>query len=159
MFDTCKVNLLLADDDDGFRESVARRIRRKGYTLTEAADGQEALDVLESQEIDVAVLDLMMPKKTGLDVLKALREKHNDSEIIILTGQGSVETAVESLKAGACDYLQKPFPLSELEILIQKAYERNCLVRENRQLKAVLARNRPNWNIIETLLRSGRFSN
>jgi DNA-binding NtrC family response regulator len=148
VFDTSKVNLLLADDDDGFRESVARRIRRKGYSLTEASNGNEALEILEAQDINVAILDLMMPGKTGLEVLKKFREKYSDCEIIILTGQSSVETAVESLKAGAYDYLQKPFPLSELEILIQKAYERNRLIHENKQLKAVLARNRPNWNII-----------
>ena len=148
MFTTSQVNLLLADDDEAFRESVARRIRRKGYVLTEANNGNEALEILENQEINVAILDLMMPGLTGLEVLKKVRETNADCEIIILTGQGSVETAVESLKSGAYDYLQKPFPLSELELLIQKAFERNSLIKENKQLKAVLARSRPNWNII-----------
>lgn len=148
MLNTSKVNLLLADDDEVFRESVARRIRRKGYTLTEASNGKEALDILHSQEMNVAILDLMMPELTGLEVLKKIKQNCTDCEIIILTGQGSVDTAVDSLKTGAYDYLQKPFPLSELEILIQKAYERNQLVQENKQLKAVLARSQPNWNII-----------
>ena len=148
MFNTSQVNLLLADDDDDFRESVARRIRRKGYALTEANNGNQAQEILSQQEMNVAILDLMMPGRTGLDVLKEVKEKKSDCEIIILTGQGTIETAVESLKSGAYDYLQKPFPLSELEILIQKAFEHNQLIRENKQLKAVLARSRPNWNII-----------
>jgi DNA-binding NtrC family response regulator len=91
---------------------------------------------------------MVMPGMSGLEVLDKLRASNPECEIIMLTGQATVETAVEAMKKGAYDYLTKPFPLAELEVLIEKAYERRKLSKENMQLKAVLGRSEPTGEIV-----------
>ena len=146
--ETEAIDLLIADDDTDFRGSVARRFLRRGYRVQEASDGPEALALAERRHFDVALLDMVMPGMTGIEVLKKLKTQNPDLEAILLTGQGTIESAVEAMKLGAYDYLTKPFPLAELEVLIQKAHERVQLSKENRQLKAVLKRAEPNSEII-----------
>ena len=138
-----KIDLLLVDDDAEFRTLAARRFHRVGYHVQEAANGQEALDLLERRRFDVAILDLRMPGMTGLELLEKLRGADPECEAIILTGEGTVETAVQAMKLGAFDYLTKPFSLAELEVQVQRAYERRRLSKENRQLRAVLERSQP----------------
>jgi DNA-binding NtrC family response regulator len=140
MFEPNNVFLLLVDDDIEYRSSVARRFVRRGFQVQEASSGEEALDLAERRQFDVVVLDMVMPGMSGLAVLEKLRASNPECEIIMLTGQATVETAVEAMKKGAYDYLTKPFPLAELEVLIEKAYERRKLSKENMQLKAVLGR-------------------
>jgi DNA-binding NtrC family response regulator len=140
MFESNSVFLLLVDDDIEYRSSVARRFVRRGFQVHEASNGEEALDLTERRQFDVVVLDMVMPGMSGLEVLEKLRASNPECEIIMLTGQATVETAVEAMKKGAYDYLSKPFPLAELEVLIEKAYERRKLSKENMQLKAVLGR-------------------
>jgi len=137
------IDLLIVDDDAEFRTSVVGRFVRRGYQVQQAGSGEEALTLAERRQFDVAVIDMMMPGLSGLELLDRLRTRHPDSEIIMLTGQGSVETAVQAMKMGAFDYLTKPFPLGELETLINKAYERRALRKENEQLQAVINRSRP----------------
>ncbi len=137
------IDLLIVDDDPDFRASLARRFLRRGYRTEQAADANEALALLERRQFDVAILDMVMPGMSGLELLKLLKQANPDCEAIMLTGQGTIETAVEAMKQGAFDYLTKPFPLSELEARIEKAAERRQLTKENEQLKAVLQRNRP----------------
>src|SRR5262245_24502036 len=86
---------------------------------------------------------MMMPGMNGLELLKIFKESHPDCEVILLTGQGSIETAVEAMKLGAYDYLQKPFPLKDLEAIASKAFDRRRLRKENSQLKTLLERSRP----------------
>jgi DNA-binding NtrC family response regulator len=148
MFEPNNVFLLLVDDDVEYRSSVARRFVRRGFQVQEASSGEEALDLAERRQFDVVVLDMVMPGMSGLDVLEKLRASNPECEIIMLTGQATVETAVEAMKKGAYDYLTKPFPLAELEVLIEKAYERRKLSKENMQLKAVLGRSEPSSDII-----------
>jgi DNA-binding NtrC family response regulator len=138
--DPKKIDLLLVDDDPDFRESVARRFMRRGFQVQEAAHGEQALQLAGLRQFDVVVLDMVMPGLSGMQVLEQLKLTQPECEIIMLTGQGTVETAVQAMKLGAYDFLQKPFPLAELEILIEKAYERRQLRKENTQLKAVLSR-------------------
>ena len=142
------IDLLVVDDDPDFRGTVARRFLRRGYRVHEASDGAEALAVADRRDIDVAILDMIMPGMNGLELLKRLKAAVPECEAIMLTGQGTVESAVEAMKLGAYDYLSKPFPLAEIELLIQKAYERRQLTKENRQLKAVLGRSQPNDEMI-----------
>jgi DNA-binding NtrC family response regulator len=142
------IDLLIADDDNDFRGSVARRFLRRGYRVQEACDGAEALSLAERRHFDVALLDMVMPEMTGIELLKRLKAQNPDLEAILLTGQGTIESAVEAMKLGAYDYITKPFPLAELEVLIQKAQERVRLAKENRQLKAVLQRAEPNAEIV-----------
>jgi DNA-binding NtrC family response regulator len=135
------IDLLIVDDDPEFRSSVVARFTRRGHNVQDAGDGETALALAERRQFDVAVIDMMMPGMSGLELLERLRAQNPESEVIILTGQGSVETAVQAMKLGAFDYLTKPFPLADLEPLIEKAYERRKLRKENQQLQAVLGRN------------------
>jgi DNA-binding NtrC family response regulator len=141
--ETPKIDLLIADDDADFRGTVARRFRRRGFEVQEASSGEEALECLNKRSFDVALLDMMMPGLSGVEVLERINAEPRDLEVILLTGQGTIDSAVRAMKLGACDYLTKPFPLAELEILIAKAWERSQLKKENRQLKAVLKRSQP----------------
>jgi DNA-binding NtrC family response regulator len=143
-----KIDLLIVDDDAEFRATVLRRFGRRGFRVQEAADGAEALQWASRREFNVAIVDLVMPGISGLELLGKLKESHPDCEILLLTGQGTIETAVEAMKRGAYDFLTKPFPLAELEVLIQKAYERQQLQKENKQLAAALARTSPTFEII-----------
>jgi len=140
MADPQRIDLLLVDDDSDFRGSVARRFMRRGYQVHEASSGEDALALAERRQFDVAVLDMVMPGLSGLALLERLRAGHPESESIMLTGQGTIESAVQAMKLGAYDYLTKPFPLAELEVLIEKAYEHSRLRKENRQLQAFLNR-------------------
>jgi DNA-binding NtrC family response regulator len=146
--DQPKIELLLADDDADFRGSAARRFRRRGFNVEEAASGDEALALLNKRSFDVALLDMMMPGLSGVEVLDRLAAESRDLEVILLTGQGTIDSAVKAMKLGACDYLTKPFPLAELEVLIEKAWERSRLKKENRQLKAVLERSQSQPEIV-----------
>ena len=143
-----KINLLIVDDDAEFRATVLRRFGRRGFNVQEAADGAEALQWASRREFNVAIVDLVMPGISGLELLGKLKESHPECQILLLTGQGTIETAVEAMKRGAYDFLTKPFPLAELEVLIQKAYERQQLQKENKQLSAVLERTEPTFEII-----------
>ncbi len=142
-----KIELLIADDDADFRGTAARHFRRRGFNVQEAASGDDALKLLNKQSFDVALLDMMMPGLSGVEVLDRIAEPR-DFEVILLTAQGTIDSAVKAMKLGACDYLTKPFPLAELEILIEKACARSRLKKENRQLKAVLQRNQSDPEII-----------
>jgi len=146
--ETKGIDLLVVDDDPDFRGTVARRFLRRGYRVHEASDGAEALEMADRRDIDVAILDMVMPGMNGLELLKRLKAVTPECEAIMLTGQGTVESAVEAMKLGAYDYLSKPFPLAEIELLIQKAYERRQLTKENSQLKAVLGRSQPNAEMV-----------
>jgi DNA-binding NtrC family response regulator len=146
--ETKGVDLLVVDDDPDFRGTVARRFLRRGYRVHEASDGVEALEMVDRRDVDVAILDMIMPGMSGLELLKRLKGVAPECEAIMLTGQGTVESAVEAMKLGAYDYLSKPFPLAEIELLIQKAYERRQLTKENRQLRAVLGRSQPNAEMV-----------
>ena len=109
------MNLLIVEDDPDFRETCARWMTRKGHRVAAAANGHEALAVCEQRLFDVAIVDMNMPGLTGLEVLDRVKASQAETEVIILTGQGTVESAVNAMKLGACDYLTKPFPLDELE--------------------------------------------
>lgn len=137
------IDLLIVEDDDGFREMAVEWMRRKGHRVEEAANGQEALKQCDRLHFQVAVFDMNMPGVSGLELLQRFKSGGVDTEVIILTGQATVENAVEAMKLGACDYLTKPFPLSELEQRCRMAYDRWSLTKENRQLKAVIEQSRP----------------
>ena len=148
MFDPSLVDLLIVDDDDEFRASVVRRFVRRGFQVKEANGPEAALELVARREFQVAVFDMVMPGMTGVQLLEKVRADGASFEVILLTGQGTIESAVKAMKLGAYDYLTKPTPLAEIEILIEKAYERHQLGKENRQLRAALERTRPHWKMI-----------
>lgn len=134
------VDLLIVDDDDEFRGTVVRRLGRRGYRIHEAADGEAALQAAQRRQFDVALCDMVMPGMSGVDLTEKLKAIQSDCEVVLLTGQGTVETAVRSMKLGAFDYLMKPCPLADLEVVIERAVAHRQLTKENAQLKQVLAR-------------------
>ena len=104
------IDLMIVDDDEAFRATVVRRFSRRGFNVSEASNAAEAMSLAAARQFDVAVFDMVMPGMTGLELLGNLKAGHAEFEIILLTGQGSIESAVRAMKLGAYDYLTKPFP-------------------------------------------------
>jgi DNA-binding NtrC family response regulator len=142
------IDLLIVEDDDQFREMAAEWMRRKGHRVDAAANAQEALLRVSQQRFDVILADMNMPGISGLEMVQRLKAAGVESEVLILTGQATVQTAVDAMKLGACDYLTKPFPLADLEHRCRQAAERGRLRRENSNLKTILNRTRPAGRII-----------
>ena len=134
------IDLLLVDDDDELRDDMTRFFSRRGYSVSDCPDGPSALGFADQRAFDVIVLDMMMPGMSGLEVLRTLKEKGSEAEIVMLTGQGSIETAVEAMKLGAREFLSKPMSLKDLDSLIRKSLETGGIKKENKQLKEVLSR-------------------
>ncbi len=122
-----RASVLLVDDDETFRRVLAGELERLGFEVTGAGSGQEAIRVAAASEPQVVLLDLQLPDLDGLQVLQAIREKSAGSEVIVLTGHGSFDTAIQSIRMGAFDYVAKPCPLDELEVRLQRALERRAL--------------------------------
>ncbi len=148
MTEPSQINLLLVEDEDDYRETTARWMTRKGHNVAEAANAQEALALFDRQHFDVAVVDMNMPGISGIELLQRIKSADIDTEVIILTGQGTIDSAVQAMKMGACDYLTKPFPLGDLEQRCRLAWDRGRLSKENRQLKAVIKRQQPKMEMI-----------
>ena len=120
-------SILLVDDDAAFRHVMAGELKRAGHTVAVASTGAEAIQKCQEIEPEVVLLDLRLPGMDGLDVLKTIRERHPSSEVIMLTGHGTIDTAIDSIRMGAFDYVIKPCPLDELQMRIQRAIERRSL--------------------------------
>lgn len=137
------LRILFVDDEKTYREVMKKELARMGYSVVGVGNGREALERLSQRDFDVVVLDIMLPGLNGVETLKRIKEEDYPVEVIMLTGQGTIETAVESMKTGAYDYITKPCKLSELETLINKAYEKKRLARENITLKRLVSRKTP----------------
>ena len=131
--------VLIVDDDPTARRLLEVRLRALGYDTTTASDGQDALGRIQSDPPALILLDLQMPRMGGLELLQSLRQAGIDVPVIVITAHGSVEAAVEAMKAGAYDFLPKPFDPKHLEIVVRKALERTTLVESNRLLRDTLA--------------------
>jgi two-component system response regulator AtoC len=122
--------ILVVDDEEGLREFLAEALAGDGHAVDSRADGQEALDALARQSYDLLVTDLRMPNVDGLELLRRVRAELPEMEVLVLTAYGSVDTAVEAMKLGAFDYLQKPLSgPAELRLLARRALERRDLLR------------------------------
>src|ERR671920_1754202 len=115
--------ILIADDHDSLRRGLAQAIADAGHETEEAPNGNAAIEKLHEGYFDVVVSDLKMGGSTGLDVLKTAKTLHPTTAVILMTAFGSVSTAVEAMKSGAFDYVQKPFEIEEMEVKIDKAIE------------------------------------
>src|SRR4026209_137877 len=115
--------ILIADDHDSLRRGLAQAVSEAGHDVEEAPNGNAAIEKLHEGFFDVVVSDLKMGGSTGLDVLKTAKTLHPSSAIILMTAFGSVSTAVEAMKSGAFDYVQKPFEIEEMEVKIEKTLE------------------------------------
>jgi DNA-binding response OmpR family regulator len=110
--------ILIADDEPSNRKILAQELVHKGFVVDMAPGGKEALARVESAPPDLVILDYMMPGLSGLDVLKELRERGNDTPVILITAYGSVERAVEVMKAGAHDFITRPFDPDQIELIV-----------------------------------------
>jgi DNA-binding NtrC family response regulator len=130
------IRVLVADDETNLRELIVRELARRGLAAEGAGDGESALTRLRETPYDVVVLDMKMPKKEGIEVLRELQEFPEHPQVIVMTGFQEVATAVEAMKLGAYDYLTKPTKIEELDVLIRKAAEKGQLLRDNVALRA-----------------------
>ncbi|MCC9601734.1 sigma-54 dependent transcriptional regulator [Stieleria sp. JC731] len=142
------IKLLLVEDEDDIRESCARWMQRKGHLVSTASSGAEALSLCEQKSFDVAVFDMNMPGMSGIELLQRVNQQKIEMEVIILTGQGTIESAVAAMKMGACDFLTKPCSLGDLEHHCVLARDRGNLRRENQQLKAIISRSKPAVDLV-----------
>ena len=130
------IRVLVADDERNLRELMVRELARRGHEVDGVADGVAALERMRETAYDVAVLDMKMPRKEGIEVLRELRDVLEPPQVIVMTGFQEVSTAVEAMKLGAYDYLTKPTKIEELDVVIRKAAEKAQLLRENVALRA-----------------------
>ena len=130
------IRVLVADDETNLRDLLVRELGRKGHEVDGVGDGEAALERIGSRGYDVVVLDMKMPRREGIDVLRELARVPEAPQVIVMTGFQEVGTAVEAMKLGAYDYLTKPAKLEELDILIRKAAEKAQLLRDNVALRA-----------------------
>ncbi len=133
-----KPNILFTDDEKTFRNIMTKELTRMGYNVTGCGSGAETIEKMQEKDFDVVILDMNMPVMDGIETLKKVKEMESTTEVIVLTGQGTIENAVQATKLGAYDYLTKPCQLTELCVLLQKALEKRQLNRENVHLKRLV---------------------
>jgi DNA-binding NtrC family response regulator len=134
------IKVLIAEDEKNFSLILQKELARRGYDVSLANDGRSAVEFCEKVDYDVVVMDIMMPNLDGIEALKILKQADPSPEVIMLTGNATVQTAIEAMKSGAYDYLTKPCKIEELDLLIRKASERRELVKENLYMQTRLSR-------------------
>ena len=118
-------NILVVDDDTGVRTVFSSILRKEGYRVTAVKNGYEAIKVIDEESFDLALVDLRMPGLDGIQVLERIRSRRPQTRVIIYSAYGLVEDAVEAMRKGATDYLNKPFSPNELELSVKKALEKS----------------------------------
>ena len=124
------IKLLIVDDEEDFLKPLEKRLGRRGFSVKVAMDGMGALGVMDSEPVDVVVLDYKMPGMNGVDTVRAIKERHPLVEVIMLTGHANMEVALKGMEMGAFDYLIKPCDFDSLVHKIQDAHQRTCLQRK-----------------------------
>jgi DNA-binding NtrC family response regulator len=132
--------ILIAEDESNLRLVLQKELERLGYRVHAAPDGEAALRKLEESNVDVLLCDINMPRIDGMELLRRVHQRPNPPEVIMLTGQATVETAVEAMKLGAYDYITKPYRINELDIRVKQAAEKRRLRVDNVRLREQLAR-------------------
>ncbi len=128
-------NILIVDDEQSYRQLLSLVFDGEGHSIRTASNGREALDLLQTEPADVIISDVKMPDMDGIEMLRAVREKLPDLGVILMTAFASVETAREAFKLGADDFIQKPFDVEELKLIVRKTLDRQVLIDENRAFK------------------------
>ncbi|RPI33696.1 MAG: sigma-54-dependent Fis family transcriptional regulator [Nitrospiraceae bacterium] len=134
--------ILVAEDEDITLNNILDTLQEEGYDISGAKDGKEALQKIEAGYFDVLITDIKMPYMSGIELLDKIKGKQPETEVIIITGFGSISSAIEAMKKGAYDYITKPFDLDELTLRVKKIYEKKTLKKENIALKTFLGMNR-----------------
>jgi len=138
--ETQQAKILVAEDEANLRLVLQKELQRMGHDVRVAPDGEAALRLLEESAADVLLCDINMPRMDGMELLRRVRQRPNPPEVVMLTGRASVETAIESMKLGAYDYLSKPYHINELDALIKQAAEKRRLRVDNQRLRALAER-------------------
>jgi len=133
-------HILLVDDQSSMRLTLTALLKSAGHTLAQAGTGADAIDKIQKNDFDLVITDLKLDQISGMDVLKATKAQNPQTEVIMLTGFGSIESAVAAMKAGAIDYLTKPVDTEELMLAIGRAQERQQLKSEVARLRSVVAK-------------------
>ncbi|RKX98455.1 MAG: sigma-54-dependent Fis family transcriptional regulator, partial [Spirochaetes bacterium] len=143
-----KPKLLIVDDEEHIRNGLKTALSLDGYDVEVAADGEEALKKLDMEDIDLLITDLKMPKLTGEELMKETLRKYPHIPVIVLTGHGTIENAVEAMRQGAYDFITKPLNIDKLSLIVKRALENSSLKRQNRELLKQLKRKYSFENII-----------
>jgi len=133
-----KTNILIVDDDEDIQDILSDRLKKYEYQVFTASDGIEAIEKIEEGNPELVLLDIMLPGKDGIEVLNEIKNKYPEILVIMITAYGTIELAVESMKQGAYDFIEKPFDPEIVIIKVDKALERQTLIRENKYLRSEL---------------------
>ena len=129
-----KGHLLLVDDEHGIRQSLSGILQDEGYRILAVATGEECLQALEAERFQVVLLDVWLGSLDGLEVLRQIQETHPEAVVVMISGHGTVETAVKATKLGAFDFLEKPLSIEKTLVVVKNALEHQALLAENRHL-------------------------
>jgi two-component system, NtrC family, response regulator PilR len=143
-----KSRVLVVDDEESIREFLEIMLRKEGYEVTCAEDGQKALETIKKKSIDLVISDLQMPNMTGIELLRNVKDQYPEMLFMMITAFGTTETAVEAMKLGAYDYITKPFKIDEVRINIANALRSKNLEVENRTLKKELSKEYSFQNLV-----------
>lgn len=143
-----KFTILVVDDEKNIREGLAEYLRMEGYELKTAADGREGFAAVETGEVDLVITDLRMPAMSGGELLRQVGARYPSVPVIVLTGHGTVEDAVDAMRNGAYDFITKPVNLDHLSLLVKRALERRELARRNEELAEEVERQRRASSIV-----------
>src|SRR6188508_1900639 len=135
--------ILVVDDQEMMRDSLAANLVREGHEVIAAGDGAAAVARLQGQRFDLLISDLKMPRMTGIELLAEAKRLRPEMPVILMTAFATVSTAVEAMKLGAYDYIQKPFDGDEIKLLVDRTLEHSRLIRENQVLRAQMAEQLP----------------
>lgn len=145
-----EIKLMLVDDEERFLRTTSKLLARKGFRVFVAASGAEALENLKQHNIHVVILDVKMPNMDGIATLKEIKRNFPLVEVIILTGHGTLESAVEGLKSGATDYLTKPIDIDDLIARVKEAFEKRRRLEEKIRMAHTKLYQKSSTEVIDT---------
>ncbi|GBD93691.1 transcriptional regulatory protein ZraR [bacterium BMS3Abin05] len=142
------VSILVADDEEDFRIIFSDILKKMGYQVRTVQNGLEAISVIENQPVDIALIDFKMPGMSGIELLKEIKLRTPQIEVIVITGMGTIDSAVEAMKSGAYDYITKPVNFEELESILRRIVHTQSLIKENQFLKETIRQKYKFQNLI-----------
>lgn len=152
------INILLVDDENDFRQIIAKRLKRRGINVREADRGEKALQMLEDAPVDVVIMDVKMPGMDGIECLKRIKEKYDLLEVIMLTGHADIHGGVEGIKSGAFDYLSKPIELEHLVRKIKQAFHKIQRILAEKEARAFKEQVQQQMVVAERLVALGTMA-
>lgn len=155
LFNKKEANILVVDDDKELADNFVQYLSKLGYQASPAYGGREGLATFEQGDFQLVITDLKMPDIDGMELLEAVRRLDSRASVVVITGYGTIESAVEAIKKGAYDYIPKPFKMEELEVIVSRALERHTLLRQLgvfRGLTLALIISVPFWLILGIIL-------